>query len=85
MNDKDVVARGFEFVEVETDGFIEAATNAIAADGGFVDFFGDNNGEAGFTAVVVAKNEGEIGATNRLAVPVNRFNSSAGMKTVFVA
>lgn len=33
MDDKDVVARGFEFVEVETDGFIEAAANFIAVYG----------------------------------------------------
>ncbi len=56
VDDKDVVARFFELVEIKTDNFVDAATNAVATDGGFEDFFGDNNSEAGFAARIVAKN-----------------------------
>lgn len=56
VDDKNVVTRFFKLVKVETDSFVEAATDAIAADGGFVDFFRNNYSEAGFAAVVVAEN-----------------------------
>ena len=82
VDDEDVVARFFKLVEVETDGFVDAATDAVAANSGAVDFFGDDDGEAGFALFVITENKAEVGATEGFAVPINVFNSSPGMKTI---
>ena len=46
IDDEDVVLGEFEVWEFEADGFVDAATNTIAADGGFEDFFRDDDSEA---------------------------------------
>ena len=75
----------FEFVEVEANSFVDSPADAVSADGGLVDFFGNDDCEAGLPSFVVAKNETQVGTTKSFAVTVNVFNSSAGVKSVFFA
>ena len=56
IDDKDVVARFFELIEVEADGFVEPSANTVPADGGLFYFFADDDSEAGLAVVVVTKN-----------------------------
>lgn len=82
VDDEDVVAGFFELVEVEADGFVDSAADAVTANGGAVDLFRDDNGEAGFALFVVAENKAEVGTTDGFAVPIDIFNASPRMKTI---
>lgn len=83
VDDKDVVAGLFKLVKVETDGFVDAATDAVAANGGLVDFFRDDNGEAGFTASVVAEDKTDVGVAEGFALMIDIFDTTSRVEPVF--
>lgn len=56
MNNEDIIGRLRIVIHLGADGFIDTTTNTIAADGGFKDFFRDNNSKAATVAHVGSKN-----------------------------
>lgn len=50
MDEENIVGGGFEVAKLEANGFVDAAADAVAADGGFENFFADNYSKAGFSA-----------------------------------
>lgn len=53
VNDENVIHRLLISGQFETDSFVDAAADLVAANGGFEDFFGNNNSEALTPARVV--------------------------------
>lgn len=45
IDDKNTIYRHWEFGKFAADGFIDAATNAIATNSGFEDLFGNDDSE----------------------------------------
>lgn len=81
-NDKDTV--GVEFIggEFETNGFVETATDAVAANGGLFDFFADNNGEALVVAGIDGINKGKLRGAKGFALAIGISYATTGVETI---
>ena len=75
---------GGEGGELEAEGFVNAAADAVAADGGLEDFLGDDNAEALVVLGVGRKNETHQRGADGLAVLVGVADAAARMKAVFL-
>ena len=83
MDYEDVVGGGFDLWEGEADGFVEAAADAVAADGGFEDFFADDYGEALLAVRIWVKNKRYLGVTNGGAVFIGVTDAATRMESIF--
>ncbi len=83
MNEEDVVGRGFEARELLSDGFVEAATDAVAPDGGLQDLFADYYGEAGLFAGIWGIDEGDERRADSFAMTISIVNTATRMEAVF--
>ena len=70
--------------ELETEGFVNAAADAVATDGGFEDLLGDDDAEALVVLGVGRKNETHQRGADGLAVLVGVADAAARMKAVFL-
>lgn len=82
INDKNIISRLFKLGEVETDSFVNAATNAVSTDGRTENLFRDNNSKAREALRIVAENQTKIRATNGLSGAIGVLNASSGVKSV---
>ena len=70
-----VVVVIFHFIEAE--GFVDTAADAIATDGGFANFFRNDDGETLEVARIWAENQSCVVATNGFSVAVNVIYAAA--------
>jgi len=83
IDGKDVILGLGELGQFGTDSFVDAAADAVAGNGGLVDFFGHHHGKAPPTAGVVVEGERNLGVADRPAVFVGVANATTRVKTVF--
>lgn len=67
---------------LKADGFVDAATNGVAADGRLENLFRDDNGETLTMTFVWGVNKGEVRDADGLALLVGVLDASARMETV---
>jgi len=85
IDDEDVVLGAGEAGGVETNGFVEAAADTVAEDGGFGDLFGHDNSEAGVAPVVGIKNKGKLRSAESLSLLVGVAHPTTRMEAIFRA
>lgn len=71
-------------IELEPDRLIDTATNTIAADGGFEDFFRYHNCHSAITTSVGGMDQGHRRSADGLALLVNIADATTRMKPVFM-
>ena len=69
-------------MQLKTDGFINTTADTVAADGGFIDFFRNDNGEALAVTLVTMENEAEMRAADGPSLFIGVFNTTARVKTI---
>lgn len=68
---------------LEADSLIDATTDAIAADGGFKNFFTDDDSETLFFACINSKNQGYFWIPDCFTILIGTAYPTARMKTEF--
>ena len=81
-DDKNTVHWLGEFGDFVAQSFVNAATDAVAADGGFEDLFGDDDSKALITAVVGVKDKRKRGSADGLSLLISVADATAGVETV---
>ena len=84
VDNKYIIYRLRVIPHFKTDSFVDAAADTITTDGGFEDFFRNDNGETTMITRIGCKNKREGGRTNVFALLVGMTNAAAGMESVFL-
>lgn len=83
-NDEQAILWGLKFGELETDGFINTTTDAIATDGRLEDFFRNYNPKTLTITQIGSMNQRKQSGTNRFAFLVSISDTSSRMKAIFL-
>ncbi len=79
MVDGVIIIMGFF---IEADGFIDATADTITTDGGFTDFFRDDDGEALKMASVFHVDKSNLFPAERFSVAIDIVYTTARMETI---
>ena len=85
VDHEDKIFRRLEIMRhfIEANRFVNAATDAVAADGGFFDFFADHDRETLKTAGIFAMYQGDFRGADGSTVVIDVTHAAARMKPKF--